>query len=301
MPSFQAKLITKILQFQAFGWAKGSIQEQRSRQEKSSRFFKLPADVVVQETVINGVPAEFIQGKEAKEGVILYLHGGAYALGSIQVHREFLTRLATACQIKVLAINYRLAPEHPFPAALEDAISAYRGLLNQGFDPAKIVIAGNSAGGGLALATLISLRDGNEALPACAVCISPWVNLASTREFANNNHDPILNPKLLGVYARTYVQDAEPNAPLISPIYADLSGLPPLLLHVGTHEILLDDAILLSERARQANVEVVIELWQGLFHVFQIVPYMPETNLSLKHIAEFIWSKLPAARYAQQR
>jgi monoterpene epsilon-lactone hydrolase len=296
MPSFQARLITKILQFQAFGWAKGSIQEQRSRQEKGTRFLPLPRNVVYQETNINGVPGEFIQPKEAREGLILYLHGGAYALGSIQVHREFLTRLAAACQIKVLAINYRLAPEHPFPAALEDAISAYRGLVNQGVVPAKIVIAGDSAGGGLALATLISLRDDNEALPACAVCLSPWVNLASTPNSADNKRDPILNPKLLGVFARYYAQDSEPNAPLISPIYADLEGLPPLLIHVGTHEILLNDAILFSERARQANVEVVIELWEGMFHVFQIVPFMPESNLSLEHIAEFIWSKLSAAQ-----
>lgn len=295
MPSLPARLISIILQLQAFGWAKGSLQEQRSRQEKASRFLPLPRGVSIQATEIEGISAESIEAKGPKEGVILYLHGGAYALGSAHIHREFLGRLAAACGLKVLAINYRLAPEHPFPAALEDAVTAYRWLRKQGLDPAKIVLAGDSAGGGLALAALIALRGSGDALPACAVCLSPWVNLVSTPASANNNRDPILNPQLLGEYARLYAQDADPANPLISPIYADLAGLPPLLISAGSCEILLDDALLLAKRARQANVEVVMEVWEGMFHVFQIVPFIPETNLSVQQIAEFVARKLPAA------
>ena len=292
MPSFQAKIIKKFFRLQPFGWAKGSIYEQRSKQEKSTRFFKLPKEVNTNKFNINGIPAELIDANNAKEGVILYLHGGAYALGSIKVYREFLARLAAACKLKVLAIDYRLAPEHPFPAALEDSVSAYHWLLANGFSSSKIVIAGDSAGGGLALSALVLLRDDNEALPACAICISPWVNLAFTRESINNNNDPILNPHILGVYANYYAGNNPPNAPLISPIYADLKGLPPLLIHVGTDEILFEEAIQFTENARQANIEVVIETWEGLFHGYHIIPFLPETKTSLEHIAKYISEKL---------
>ena len=190
MASIQAKLVAKALGLQDFDWAKGTIAEQRSKQEKNARFFKLPKEVIVTSLSIDGIPAEFIDVQGSKTGVILYLHGGAYALGSVAVHREFLGRLAIACQIKVLAIDYRLAPEHPFPAALDDALSAYHWLLSQGYDPATIVVAGDSAGGGLALAALLSLRDSKAPLPACAVCLSPWLNLSYTREKAITTMTP---------------------------------------------------------------------------------------------------------------
>ena len=295
MASIQAIIVAKALRLQDFDWAKGSIAEQRAKQEKNARLFKLSKDVSVDRLTINGIPAEIIDAPGSKPGVILYLHGGAYALGSVAVHREFLSRLVKASRRKVLAIDYRLAPEHPFPAALEDALAAYHWLISEGYDPAAIVIAGDSAGGGLALAALLSLRDSKEPLPACAVCLSPWLNLFSTRETGNNNHDPILNPAVLSTFARLYAGQVDPRNPLISPLFADLQGLPPVLIQAGTIEILLDEIEQFSEKARQAGVAVELDRWQGLFHVFQIVPILPETRLSLEKIARFIDSKLDRA------
>ena len=292
MTSIQAKITLKVMQLQAFNWAKGSIVAQRARQEKLARIFKIPADVNVEKISVDGIPAELINVENPGKGIILYLHGGAYAVGSAYVHREYLSRLAKACRCKVLAIDYRLAPEHSFPAALEDALRTYDWLIAQGYDPVNIMIAGDSAGGGLAIATLVSLRDGKKPLPACAVCISPWLNLSHTSSKANNNNDPILNPELLGVYSRYYAGHTDPADPLISPIFADLKGLPPILIHAGTNEILLDQIKQFHEKARQAGVEVAIELWDGLFHVFQIVPILPETKLSLEKIAGFVDSKI---------
>lgn len=288
MASLQAKIMQKTLQVQPFGWAKGSITDQRARQEKLARLFKLPKDILTKKFLINGIPAVFINSRNSKEVVLLYLHGGAYGVGSISVHRELLSRLALACRVKVLAIDYRLAPEHPFPAALEDALCAYDWLIAQSYDPKKIVLAGDSAGGGLAIAAMISLRDDRKPLPACAVCISPWVNLSHTVSKPNNNNDPILNPEILSVYARYYAGQTDPRNPLISPFFADLRGLPPILIHAGTNEILLDQIQEFAEKARQANIEVVLEPWQGLFHAFQIIPILPETKLSLEKIAMFV-------------
>lgn len=292
MASVQAKIALRILQLRPFNWATGSLAEQRSRLETLSRFFRTPKDVSVSELSANGVQAALFDLANSKPGIVLYLHGGAYAVGSVTSHRKFLARLAKACQMKVLAIDYRLAPEHPFPAALQDALAAYQWLFSQGYDPSNIVIAGDSAGGGLAIATLISLRDGKLPLPACAVCISPWVNLSGTEKKSNNNHDPMLNPEILDLYARYYAGEADAANPLISPIFADLEGLPPILIQAGTNEILLSQIEEFYEKARQASVEITLDYWQGMFHVFQIIPILPETKLSLKKIANFIWDKI---------
>ncbi len=291
MPSIQAKITLKILQFQDFGWSKGSLAEQRLRLEKFTRFLRTTRGVTLSDMDVNGIRAKLFDVAKAKPGIILYLHGGAYALGSVNVHRNFLARLAKACQMKVLAIDYRLAPEHPFPAALVDALSAYQWLLSQGYEPAEIVIAGDSAGGGLAIAALISLRDDSLPLPACAVCISPWVNLACMQEKNRNNNDPLLNPTILEVYSRYYAGESDAANPLISPVFADLHGLPPMLIQVGTNEILLDQVEEFCEKARQANVKIALGSWQGMFHVFQIFPILPETKLSLQNIAQFIAKK----------
>lgn len=288
MASLQAKIIQKTLQLQPFSWAKGSITEQRARQEKLANLFRLSKDVIIERLSINGIPAELFDINNSREGVILYLHGGAYSVGSINVHREYLSRLASACRVKVLAIDYRLAPEHPFPSAMEDAMSAYDWLIDQGFNPSKIVLGGDSAGGGLAIAVLVSLLQGQKPLPSSAVCISPWVDLTFTSKKVNNNNDPILNPEILSVFAQQYAAQTAKNHPLISPIFADLRGLPPVLIHAGTNEILLDQIMEFAERARQADVEVELELWQGLFHVFQIIPILPESKLSLEKIAVFV-------------
>lgn len=288
--SLLARTIKKLLRRQFSGWSQGSIAEQRARQEKSSRFNRLPADVRCTKVTANGVSAEWIEGPVADAGVILYLHGGAYALGSVNGHREWIARLAVATQTRALAINYRLAPEHPFPAALEDTLSAYYWLLNQGVSPSRIIIAGDSAGGGLTMAALLSVRDAGHSLPAGAVCISPWIDLtlrgASMQSKADL--DPILDPDSLWMYAGYYAGNHDLAAPLLSPIYADLSGLPQLLIQVGTDEVLLDDAMRLAERASDAGVDVTLDVWDEMFHVFQLVSFLPETKKAVEQIAAFV-------------
>jgi acetyl esterase/lipase len=294
MSSIQAKIAKFVLRLQPYSWAQGTVQEQRSRQEKSTRFFKIPKGVHCQPFRINDITAEWISCSDAKEGVILYLHGGAYSLGSINIHREFLARLALTTRQKVLAINYRLAPEHPFPAALEDSLMTYRWLMTQGYESSRIVLAGDSAGGGLALSTLVSLRDAGEPLPACSVCISPWVDLTSPVNSIDSRKsiDPILNFNLLEMYAKDYAGELQRNIPLISPVFADLKALPPLLIHIGTNEILLDQATQVMENARVSGVDITLKTWEGMFHVFQMVAFLPETQKSLDHINQFITTNL---------
>jgi monoterpene epsilon-lactone hydrolase len=295
MPSFQAKFIKTILRFQPYRWAQGSIQDQRSRQERSAKMFPIPRNVEFHQINIDELAAEWIEPAKAKRGVILYLHGGAYALGSVNIHREYLARLASVTERKILAINYRLAPENPFPAALEDSLKAYRWLISQGYPPTEIALAGDSAGGGLALSMLISLRNEGEELPACAVCLSPWTDLTLSGDSIKGNAkaDPILNSIILENYARYYVRENEAINPLISPLFADLKGLPPLFIHVGTSEILLDDATRLAKKAVKAGVKVKLETWEGLFHVFQIVPMLPETKRCLDQIYHFLVEYIP--------
>lgn len=292
--SLQAKIVKRLLRLQFSGWSNGSVEEQRARQEKIARYSKLPADIHCQPVRANGVSAEWIEAADADLGVILYLHGGAYALGFSSTHRELVARLARATKMRGLAIDYRLAPEHPFPAALEDATAAYRWLLNQGHDPSQIIVAGDSAGGGLTLATLVALRDAGEPLPAGAVCISLWADLALTGASIQNKEkvDIILDAESLKKYANYYSGENELTSPLISPLYADLRGLPPLLIQVGTDEILLNDATRCAENARKAGVDVTLETWNEMFHVFQMASFLPETKKAVRHIAEFVSQNL---------
>jgi len=244
---------------------------------------------------VNGVAAEWFVPTASAAGVVLYMHGGAYVLGSVASHGEFLARLANTTKAKILAINYRLAPEHPFPAALEDAVSAYRWLLAQGLSPSDLVLAGDSAGGGLVIAALITLRDDGAPLPAGTICISPWVDLALTGASVRRKAhlDPILTPASLETSARLYAAGHALTSPAISPLYAALDGLPPLMILAGTDELLEDDAIRIAEKARLAGVAVTLEDWEGMFHVFPITPFLPESQQALEHIAEFIASSLP--------
>ena len=187
-----------------------------------------------------------------------------------------------------------MAPEHPFPAALEDATAAYHWLLTQGVDPSQIIIAGDSAVGGLTLGTMLTLRDAGEQLPAGAVCISPWMDLTLTGASIQSKAkvDPILDLNSLQMYARYYAAENEFTNPLISPLYANLEGLPPLLIQVGADEILLDDAIRFSQKTRVAGADVTLEIWDEMFHVFQLIPFLPETKKAVGRIAKFVSHKL---------
>jgi len=284
------KLILYILRTQLSGWSDGTISAQRTRQEKSVRFFRLPKQIKTESFTEIGTPSEWITPPNAGTGIILYLHGGAYALGSVNSHRELIARLALATNCKVLAINYRLAPENPFPAALGDSIRAYSWLLASGSKASQICIAGDSAGGGLAIATLLALQEQGMLLPAGVFCFSPWLDLTLSGDsvIKNMHLDPILSAEILEKYVNYYVGNHSANDPLISPLFGDLSGLPPIHIQSGRNEILLDDSFRFYEGAVKAGVDVTLKIWDDMFHVFQLFSFFPETKESLMLVSEFV-------------
>jgi monoterpene epsilon-lactone hydrolase len=222
---------------------------------------------------------------------VLYLHGGGYYFCSPRTHRPITYALAVGAQARVFALDYRLAPEYPFPAAVDDALAAYRALLKQGISPTSIVLAGDSAGGGLALATLVALRDAGDLLPAGAVVFSPWTDLAATGRslVSNTERDAMFHGASIGPAARIYLGDASTTDPLASPLYADLQGLPPLLIQASDSEVLRDDALRFAERARAAGVEVQLETWPDTPHAWQIfVQWLPEARTALGRACAFI-------------
>ena len=232
-------------------------------------------------------------------GCILYLHGGAYVAMSAHTHRSITSRLAAWSNARLFALDYRLAPEHPFPAALEDALAAYRALLATGTRPSEIVVAGDSAGGGLALALLIALRDAKESLPSAAVLFSPWTDLAATGKsiIENDAADPMFFGSWVAAVARHYLADTPATNSLASPVYADLTGLPPLLIQVSDDEVLLDDSRRVVANARRAGVDVTLQVWRGLPHVWQMfAPILPEGRAALHSAAAFIQARLTPAR-----
>ena len=292
--SIRTRILRKLVALSMSGWSKGSIEAQRARQERAVKRTRLPADVHCRPVSVAGRPAEWIEAPGASPGALLYLHGGAFALGSIDVFREWVARLARAANTRALLVDYRLAPEHPYPAALDDATAAYLWLLQKGVEPPKIILAGDSAGGGLALSTLVGLRDAGRPLPAGALCISPWVDLALTgSSIQDKAHlDPILTPGDLEMYAGYYAGTVDRTDPLLSPLYDDWRGLPPLLIQVGSEEILLDDAVRSAAKARAAGVDVKLETWEGMFHVFHMLAFLPETRRALASIAGFVSQRL---------
>jgi epsilon-lactone hydrolase len=230
---------------------------------------------------------------EAPQNTVLYLHGGGYYFCSPQSHRSLVFALATRSNARVFSLDYRLAPEHRFPGALEDALAAYRQLLADGTAPQSIVIAGDSAGGGLALATLLALRDAADPLPSGAVLFSPWTDLAATGASltTNDGRDSMFYGAAIARAAKVYLgeEGAEANNPYASPLYGRFEGLPPLYIQVGDTEVLLDDSTRVAERARAAGVSVELEIWPKMPHVFQMFsPFMPEANRALDHAADFI-------------
>ncbi len=282
-------ILNRLVRVLMTGWDAGSPAQQRARQEKSARYTQLPAHIHTEVMTVGKVSATWFKPADTAAGAVLYLHGGGYVLGSINVYRDLLARLATATRRPALALAYRLAPEHPYPAALDDAVAAYRWLLDQGYPAAQLLIAGDSAGGGLTLATLLALRAAGIPLPAAAVCLSPWTDLALTGASLQTHaaRDPILSPRSLAQFASHYAGAHARTDPLISPLYADLQGLPPLLIQVGAAEILLDDARRCAAQARAAGVTVTLEVWAGMCHVFQLFAFLPETRQALQHIAAF--------------
>lgn len=225
----------------------------------------------------------------AETPVILYFHGGGWVLGWYQTHRILTARLAQAAGLPVLAVDYRLAPEHPFPAALDDCLAAYRWLLAEGWPAYRIVFAGDSAGGNLVVAAMLALRDSGEPLPAGGACISPMTDQLMTGESFHARTDALLTEEFVAFASARYLAGTDPRAPLVSPLYADLSGLPPLLIHAGGDEILLSDCTRLAEAARKAGVEVELEVWPGMWHVWHsFAPFLPEAKEAIERVADFV-------------
>ena len=244
-------------------------------------------------------PGEWVERVDAATAprrTILFLHGGGYYFCSPETHRSITLALATGAEARVFVPDYRLAPEHRFPAAIEDAVAAYRDLLATGTPAARIVIAGDSAGGGLALATLLSLRDAGDSLPAAAVLFSPWTDLAATGASlrANDKSDPMFWGDTVAQAARIYLGETSPSNPLASPLYAELKGLPPLFIQASDSEVLLDDSTRLAEKATRAGIAVSFRAWHRLPHVWQFfTPFLPEARQALAETADFIKRAVP--------
>ena len=249
-----------------------SFAQQRADMERDLSRAPLPRNVAVESAITAGQPSEWLRTPDAQvDRAVLYLHGGGYVAGSCATARPVAAGIAAAARCPVLVLDYRLAPENPFPAALDDAVAAFGSLIEQGFAAERIAFAGDSAGGGLALAAAVALRDRGAALPGAILCFSPWTDLTVSGETVTTRKkaDPICTQDSLVTFAHAYAAADDLRTPLVSPLYADLSGLPPLLIQVGTNEILLGDSLRLAEAARQAGVEVTVETWDGMWHVWQ--------------------------------
>jgi|SRR5215469_4668673 len=252
----------------------------------------LPSFIHAETTDAGGVKAEWVSTPDLEAGrTVLYLHGGGYVMGGIGTHRELAGRISQTARARVLIIDYRLAPEHPFPAALQDSLAAYRCMLANGVNPLRLAIVGDSAGGGLTVATLVSMKEARLAMPAAAVCLSPWVDLELTGVSMTTKAavDHLVRKEELAGHARRYLAGTNPRTPLASPLYADLAGLPPLLIQVGTAETLLDDATRLAERARGAGVEVTFDVGEDMIHVWSsFASILDEGQQAIDRIGEFV-------------
>ena len=275
-----------------------AIIARRQKEEKATKNPKLPQDVEVTPVSLGSVKGEWVTPSTIESHrVILYFHGGGYCFGSAEARRPLVAEIAKAAGARALVIDYRLAPEHPFPAALDDAISAYRWLLGNGTTPQGIVLVGDSAGGGLALSACMALRDGGAPLPAAVVGLSPWTDLSMSgwSMLRNAKADPTVTFANLAVCARHYLKNTNPTNPFASPLFGDFQNLPPLLLHVGSKEVLLDDATRISDKADAAGINASVEVFDGMPHVFQQYASLSETKGSVSRIGSFIASRTSQA------
>lgn len=267
-----------------------TVDKMRAGMERTSE--RVAKDVTCEAVQIGNIAAEWIVPPEAaKDRVILYLHGGGYVMGSIATHRATVARIARASKARALALEYRLAPEHKFPAAVEDSVAAYQWLIAQGYQPNKIVIAGDSAGGGLTLAALLSIRDRKLPMAAAGVAISPWADLEGTGDSMKTraHRDPMVGGGNLGGMAKHYIGEQDPKHPLASPIHADYSGIAPLLIQVGDAETLLDDSNRVAARAKSHGVKVELEVWDDMIHVWHaFAKILPEGQQAIDKIGKFV-------------
>ena len=297
MVSDGIKRISEMVRQNSKVVAKQRVEESRAGFEQFAAMFQVAKDVKIDNVDVNGVSAVWISTPEAvEENVVLYFHGGGYVFGSINTHKEFMSRISRVSNSRVLLIDYRRAPENPFPAALEDAITAYKWLIDsEGIKPENLIIGGESAGGGLTLATLLKLRDTGIPLPAAALVLSPWADLDMTGETIRTKArvDPLANPSDLFFLASLYVGEDDPKNPYISPLYGDLKGLSPMIIQVGSAEILLSDAERIAERAKAADVDVILDIWEDMIHMFQMFAlWSPEGQKATEKLGKYIQKHL---------
>jgi epsilon-lactone hydrolase len=273
----------------------GTLEERRAVMDSFGQ--DAPEGVEVTPVVAGGVPAEWVAAPAADANrVLLYLHGGGYCMGSLRSHRLLVSRLSAEAHARVLNLDYRLAPEHPFPAAVDDAVAAYNWLRAEGVGADRIAIAGDSAGGGLTLATLLALKDAGVPLPAAAVPLSPWTDLEGTGDSMRTRAsvDVMIKPDRIKETADLYANGQDMRQPHLSPLYGDFAGLPPLLIQVGDAEVLLDDARRVGDRAKAAGVDVTLEVWDEMPHVFQaFLGLLPEADQACARIGEFVRAHVP--------
>jgi monoterpene epsilon-lactone hydrolase len=308
MVSIQAnllKLYGKYKRFTSPPFKELDVIKERTELEDLSKMFK-PLDKYEFTPVdIKAVPGEWITPPQViNNRTILYLHGGYYLIGSIKSHRNLAGNIAAAAQARALIIDYGLAPEHPFPAGLNDALTAYSWLLEQGIGAEQIFLAGDSAGGGLVLAALLAIHDRGIPLPAGAICLSPATDLTRGGDSWKTNikKELVVIPSISALIQPLYLGDVDPLNPYASPLFGDLHGLPPLLIQVGTNEVLLSDATSFAERARDAGVEVRLEVWPEMMHVWQLTAsFLPEARKAIDNMGEFVKSICKKIEEAQRQ
>ncbi len=305
MPSLKGRLLYLAMKYRHFmrfqlkqqPWDENtSIAAFREQCEQGAGRTKLPDSITVQPVTIAGLPAglaaEWLipSPQEDPQKVILYTHGGGYVSGSCSDHRGLVAKVAEGSGVRVLLFEYRLAPEHPFPAGLEDTLTVYRWLLSQGTAPKNIVIMGELAGGGLCLAALLAIRGQGLPLPSAGIALSPWTDLKLTGESYRTKAKQCLSPLGMSVVcSKYYVGENDPSDPWISPLYGDLHGLPPLLINVGEYEIMLDDSTRFAAKAQAAGVEVTLQVAEGMFHCYPLLaPLFPEAIQAMDEISRFI-------------
>lgn len=290
MASAELQMVIDLLRGQPIP-RDASFVDQRAAMENLTAMAPPPEGVTCTPCAAGGRPAEWVAADGADpRRALLYLHGGGYCIGSINSHRLLAADLSRAAGLRVLLLDYRLAPEHPFPAAVEDAAAAYRFLLDAGHDRRQLAIAGDSAGGGLTAATLLALRDRDVPLPAAAALLSPWLDLTQSGESMTTcaARDPMVQRDGLQRMADAYLAGADPRTPLASPLFADLRHLPPLLIHVGSAETLLDDARRFAARASAAGVDATLEVWDDMIHVWHAFGLLPEARAAQARLGEFL-------------
>jgi acetyl esterase/lipase len=268
------------------------IHKVRAFVENGTKSMRAPREATVTPVQIGDTSGRWLDSPAVStERVILYLHGGGFVMGWNNQYLGVLNYLSKVSDARILAIDYRLAPEHPFPAALDDCVAAYHWLLAEGYAPENIVIAGDSAGGNLTLTTMLTLRDAGEPLPAAGVCMSPPTDftLSGDSYWQRSRLDPVLSMDFMLAVGHYYAVDEDPRNPLLSPLLADLRGLPPLLIHVGEHEMLLSDAQRFSAKAQLAGVDSTLHIWPRMWHVFQVfAPRLPEARQAINEIGFFV-------------